>query len=200
MYEEYLPLGANTNTALNPLTTPEKVASGELTYTLNAAIKAADATITADVFYQTLGTDAHPVLDNTHKAVIKDASGAYVNAEEPVTPPATDTTKPADTTTKPVDTTTKPVDTTTKPVDTTTKPVDTTTAPVETTTEPVDTTTAEVPVDTTTAETPVETTEKPVDTTVAEPEKKSCGGFALAAQIVALLGTALTVVVIKKKA
>ena len=71
---------------------------------------------------------------------------------------------------------------------------------VETTTEPVDTTTAEAPVDTTTAETPVETTEKPVDTTVAEPEKKSCGGFALAAQIVALLGTALTVVVIKKKA
>ena len=193
MYEEYLPLGANTNTALNPLTTPEKVASGELTYTLNAAIKAADATITADVFYQTLGTDAHPVLDNTHKAVVKDASGAYVNAAEPVTPPTTDTTKPADTTTK-------PVDTTTKPVDTTTKPVDTTTAPVETTTEPVDTTTAEAPVDTTTAETPVETTEKPVDTTVAEPEKKSCGGFALAAQIVALLGTALTVVVIKKKA
>ena len=52
----------------------DDVASGKLCYDLN---QGAGAT----VFYQTIGTDEHPVLDNTHGIVIlKD--GQYVNGEE----------------------------------------------------------------------------------------------------------------------
>lgn len=79
--------------------------------------------------------------------------------------------------------------------DTTTVPGgDTTTAPDgDTTTEPTNNdTTTEAPTDPT--EKPVETTKKP-----DEPKKKSCGGFAFAAQIVTILGAAITVVVFKKK-
>ena len=75
----------------------------------------------------------------------------------------------------------------------------------DTTTAPTDDDTTKVPEvnDTTTVPTTptdkpedVTTTEKPADT---EPAKKGCGGFAVAAQLVMLLGAAVTVIIIKKK-
>ena len=106
------------------------------------------------------------------------------------------------------DVTTTPDVTTTAPTVTTTAPVDTTTAPSgneETTvpTGPADvTTTAPENNDTTTPE--ATTTEKPVDETTATPttqapEKKGCGGLAVAAQLIAVIGAGLTAVVLKKK-
>ena len=51
--------------------TMEPVASGELCYKLNRGA-------TEDVcWYQTLGTDAHPVLDSSHYTVYKAADGTY---------------------------------------------------------------------------------------------------------------------------
>ena len=96
-----------------------------------------------------------------------------------------------------------PEETTTTPVEeTTTAPADETTANVpsdETTTAPADETTA--PADETTTAIPENTTKAPENTTKTpeEPAKKSCGGFALAAQLVTILGAAVTVVIVKKK-
>ena len=97
----------------------------------------------------------------------------------------------------PEETTTTPVEeTTTVPTDdvTTTSPADdvTTTAPADETTAPADETTTAIPENTTKA--PENTTKAP-----EEPSKKSCGGFALAAQLVTILGAAVTVVIVKKK-
>ncbi len=60
----------------------EDVASGKLCYMLN---EAAGKT----VYYQTIGTDAFPVLDNTSKEVIKDGD-TYKNPETGVTLPEFD--------------------------------------------------------------------------------------------------------------
>lgn len=68
----------------------------------------------------------------------------------------------------------------------------------ETTTAPADDVTTAAPEDNTTA-TPESTTATPDNTTETPVAEKSCGGFALAAQLIAVLGAALTVVVIKKK-
>ena len=52
--------------------------------------------------------------------------------------------------------------------------------------------------DTTTTQKPDEgTTEKPADTD--PPKKKNCGGFAVTAQIITILGAAVTLVIVKKK-
>ena len=81
---------------------------------------------------------------------------------------------------------------------------DTTTVPGgETTTAPNDGDETTVPGgnDETTVGGNEETTTKAPDTTKTpeEPKKKSCGGFALAAQLVTILGAAITVVAVKKK-
>ena len=97
------------------------------------------------------------------------------------------------TTVTPPEVTTKPVDdVTTQPADITTKPADVTT------TEPKDDDTTTVPVyhDTTT-KAPV-VTDAPTSTDAPEKEK-GCGGFAVAAQLIAVLGAAVAVVAVKKK-
>ena len=91
------------------------------------------------------------------------------------------------------------------PEDTTTVPGgETTTAPTdgdETTVPGGDETTVPGGNDETTVGGNEETTTKAPDTTKTpeEPKKKSCGGFALAAQLVTILGAAITVVAVKKK-
>ena len=166
---------AGVKVALAPTVTDAQLASGELAYILNAAIKADDSTVTEDVFYQTLGTDAHPVLDNTHKAVLKLEDGSYAN-EIPAPPTDTETT-PEETTpeeTTPEETTpeeTTPEETT--PEETT--PEETTpeeTTPEETTpvVTPEETTPFVTPEETTPVVTPEETT--PEETTpVVTPEE-----------------------------
>ena len=121
------------------------------------------------------------------------ASAGTVDEDE--TPDSdTTTATPPEVTTKPSD------DVTTKPADVTTKPADVTTTPADvTTTEPKDDdTTATTPVDNdTTTKAPVTTT---APTTTETPKKeKGCGGFAVAAQLIAVIGAGLTVVVLKKK-
>ena len=93
---------------------------------------------------------------------------------------------------------TTPAETTTAtPAETTTATVgDNTTAPADDTTLP-ENTTVEAPVDETTAT--VEETTATV-TSAENKKEKGCGGFAVATQIIALFGTALTAVVLKKKA
>lgn len=54
--------------------TEEQLASGELCYLLNG-----DQTNIQ--WYQTLGKDAHPVLDPTHGKVIKDENGQFINGK-----------------------------------------------------------------------------------------------------------------------
>ena len=54
--------------------TADAVASGELCYLLN---EGAGKTI----YYQTLGSDDHPVLSADHKVVYKDAEGNYTNTQ-----------------------------------------------------------------------------------------------------------------------
>ncbi len=64
------------------------IASGKLCYNLNAAIKAADASVTADAFYQVLGTDKSPTAIFSAKGVVeKTAEGVYQNSKEPVADP-----------------------------------------------------------------------------------------------------------------
>ncbi|MCR5435413.1 MAG: hypothetical protein K6F20_13630 [Bacteroidaceae bacterium] len=54
--------------------TAEQLASGEICFLLNAA-QANGAT----VWFQTLGEDAYPVLDDTHKTVSRNSDGTYTN-------------------------------------------------------------------------------------------------------------------------
>ena len=54
--------------------TAEQLASGEICFLLNAA--QGDA---GTVWFQTLGEDAYPVLDDTHKAVFRNSDGTYGN-------------------------------------------------------------------------------------------------------------------------
>ncbi len=64
------------------------MASGKLCYDLNTLIKAADASVTADVFYQVLGTDKGPSTVFSAKGVVeKNADGSYQNSKEPVEDP-----------------------------------------------------------------------------------------------------------------
>ena len=128
------------------------------------------------VVYQTLGTDTVPVLDNTHGVVYLN-NGAYSN------------TAP-------------------DPNDTSTEPVEDTTADggENTTTEnkPGDTTTENKPGDNTTTENQPTDTDKPDDNTTTGAAEEGgcngCGGFAAAAQAVALLvGVAGVALVVKRK-
>ena len=93
--------------------------------------------------------------------------------------------QPENTTANGGETTTKPSD------DVTTKPAD------DNTTEPSDVTTTKKPDDATTTEKPDDT--KAPATTDAPKKEKSCGGFAVAAQIITVLGAAVTLVIVKKK-
>ena len=52
--------------------TPDDVTSGALCYMLNGD----QSNIT---WYQTLGVDPYPVLDNTHEIVVKNEDGTYGN-------------------------------------------------------------------------------------------------------------------------
>ena len=64
------------------------IASGKLCYDLNAAIKAADASVIADAFYQVLGTDKSPTAIFSAKGVVeKTADGTYQNSKDPVVDP-----------------------------------------------------------------------------------------------------------------
>ena len=54
------------------LMTPDDVTSGALCYMLNGD----QSNIT---WYQTLGVDPYPVLDNTHEIVVKNEDGTYGN-------------------------------------------------------------------------------------------------------------------------
>ncbi|MBQ7181368.1 MAG: hypothetical protein IJR87_08760 [Bacteroidaceae bacterium] len=56
--------------------TASQLASGEICFLLNAAQDNGEP-----VWFQTLGEDAYPVLDNTHKQVYLTAAGAYSNEE-----------------------------------------------------------------------------------------------------------------------
>ena len=56
------------------VTNAEQLASGEICYNLNV-----DNQETSSVWYQTLGEDAYPVLDKTHKIVLYDALNGYHN-------------------------------------------------------------------------------------------------------------------------
>lgn len=86
--------------------TAEDLASGKLCFELNEAIKAADASVNEDVFYQLIGTDKAPnTVVNEKAKVEKAADGSFKNPSpapvetDPVTPPTTDPadTKPAET-------------------------------------------------------------------------------------------------------
>ena len=54
--------------------TIEQVASGELCYLLNQ-----NSGVETPIWFQTLGEDEHPVLDNTHGVVAKDENGNFTN-------------------------------------------------------------------------------------------------------------------------
>ena len=54
--------------------TAEQLASGEICYLLNTAQGNGET-----VWFQTLGEDAYPVLDDTHKAVFRNSDGTYGN-------------------------------------------------------------------------------------------------------------------------
>ena len=186
--------------------TAEQVASGEAVWTLN---NVAGTT----VFYQNLTTGKISTKADGTNTVYKLADGTFSNTETAdgdvtTTPDADVTTTPTGDVTTPeaeVTTTVPDVTTTNEPVSTTV-PTETTATP-EGTTVPSDTTTY-IPADTTvpdettnavenTTAAPDETTAKPVDTTA--PEKKGCGGFVLAVQLVAILGAGITAVIVKKK-
>ena len=147
-----------------------------------------------------VGTNAQELLGvkaSGNLTIINFTDAAHQTPETPENPDVT--TSGSETTTKPTD----DVPTTTPSADTTTVPSgnDTTTVPSDngtTTAEPADNTTAKP--DDTTAK-PDDTTAKPDDTTVKtdEPKKKGCGGFAVAAQLIAILGAAITVIAVKKK-
>ena len=124
-----------------------------------------------DAAFQNLGEDKYPSFDRTHKLVVKNADGTYANAERPVTPPESENTTPGG-------------NTTTAPNGdvTTTTPNDTAATPDNTTVNPENNGTA-----------------TPNTTTAATTNEKSCGGFALTAQIITILGAGITVVVFKKK-
>lgn len=53
--------------------TADEFASGKIAWLLNGESSV------APVWYQTLGTDEHPVLDSTHKVVVKKDDGTYAN-------------------------------------------------------------------------------------------------------------------------
>ncbi|MBQ7683889.1 MAG: hypothetical protein IJT48_05325, partial [Bacteroidaceae bacterium] len=59
-------------TQVNPIT-DEQVENGELCYLLNGDQSEI-------VWYQTIGEDAHPVFDASHKVVVKNEDGGYGNA------------------------------------------------------------------------------------------------------------------------
>ena len=113
---EWVNEAAKTDTAyeVTKLTAAD-IASGKLCYELNQAIKAADASVNDDVFYQLIGTDKVPnTVVNEKAKVEKAADGSYKNptpapvetdpvtppTTEPVTPPTTDPVTPP--TTEPV--------------------------------------------------------------------------------------------------
>ena len=68
-------VGTHPETCEAPVeVTPAQLASGEVCYKLNGEKQGQDA-----VWYQTLGEDATPVLDNTHKIVLYDEVLGYHN-------------------------------------------------------------------------------------------------------------------------
>ena len=124
------------------------------------------------VVYQTLGTDTVPVLDNTH-GVVYINNGAYSN-------------------------------TVPDPNDTSTEPVDETTADGGDTTTEEKPNESDKPGDNTTTENQPTDTDKPDDNTTTGAAEEGgcngCGGFAAAAQAVALLvGVAGVALVVKRK-
>ena len=173
-------------------------------------MKAADSTVTEDVFYQTIGTDAHPVLDNTHKAVLKLEDGSYANEIPEITTP--EETTPEETTpeeTTPEETTpeeTTPEETTpeeTTPEETTPVVTPEETTPEETTpvVTPEETTPVVTPEETTPVVTPEETT--PEETTVVDDGPivgDSIGTVVIICAIaVVAIATGAALVVIKRK-
>lgn len=60
------------------MVTPDQVANGELCFLLNQ-----NGSPDNPVWYQTLGEDAHPVLDATHWKVLLADDGTYYNEEDP---------------------------------------------------------------------------------------------------------------------
>ena len=64
------------------------LASGKVCHDLNAAIKAEDASVANDVFYQVLGVDKCPTPVYSKNGVVeKNADGSFQNPKAPVVDP-----------------------------------------------------------------------------------------------------------------
>ena len=81
-------LAALENEVVASPVSADDFASGKFCFDLNAAIKAADASVSEDVFYQFLGTDKYPTtIVAANSVVVKNADGSFQNPQAPVVDP-----------------------------------------------------------------------------------------------------------------